>query len=120
MELDAYTVVFLRRPPDAPILTEAELEALQREHMAFNARMSEAGHAVISGPVDGQPDEALRGIGVYRTSVEETRRLLEGDPSVRAGRLAVEEFTWDMPAGTLRRGARGHITRSEPTQRPLN
>src|SRR2546426_10384504 len=99
MELDAYTVVFLRRPPDAPILTEAELEALQREHMAFNARMSEAGHAVINGPVDGQPDEALRGIGVYRTSVEETRRLLEGDPSVRAGRLAGEVVTWYMPAG---------------------
>ena len=110
MELDAYTVVFLRRPPDAPIFSNAELEAMQREHLAFNARMREAGHAVINGPVDGQPDEALRGIGVYRTSVEETRRLLEGDPSVRAGRLRVEVFTWYMPAGTLGEHPAAQIT----------
>jgi len=110
MELDAYTVVFLRRPPDAPIFSDAELEAMQREHLAFNARMREAGHAVINGPVDGQPDEALRGIGVYRTSVEETRRLLAGDPSVRAGRLAVEVFTWYMPAGTLGEHPAAQIT----------
>jgi hypothetical protein len=72
--------------------------------------MREAGHAVINGPVDSQPDEALRGIGVYRTSVEETRRLLEGDPSVRAGRLAVEVFTWYMPAGTLGERPAAQIT----------
>ena len=26
---------------------------------------------------------------------------MEGDPSVRAGRLVVDVFTWLMPAGTL-------------------
>lgn len=101
MRLDAYTVVFLRRPPDAPRMSDAELDALQREHLAFNSRMREAGHALVTGPVSGQPDESFRGISVFRTSVEETRKLMEGDPSVRAGRLVVEVFTWLMPAGTL-------------------
>ncbi len=101
MKLDAYTVVFLRRPAGAPRLTEEELDALQREHVAFNARMRETGHALVTGPVSGQPDESLRGISIFRTSVEETRRLMEDDPSVRAGRLSVDVFTWLMPEGLL-------------------
>lgn len=101
MRLDAYTIVLLRRPPDAPTYPEEELERLQREHVAFNARMREEGHALINGPFTGQPDASWRGIGVYRTSVEETRRLLTGDPLGRAGRLVYEVFTWLMPAGTL-------------------
>ncbi len=101
MRLDAYSVVFLRRPAGAPRMSDAELAALQEEHLAFNARMREAGHAIVTGPVSGQPDESLRGISVFRTSVEETRKLMEGDPSVRAGRLVFDVFTWLMPAGTL-------------------
>jgi uncharacterized protein len=101
MKLDAYTIVFLRRPPNAPQLSEDELDALQREHLAFNARMRDAGHALITGPVEGPPDESLRGINVFRTSIEETRRFMESDASVRAGRLAVDVFTWYVPAGTL-------------------
>ena len=101
MKLDAYTVVFLWRPVDAPQLSEAELDRLQAEHVAFNARMREVGHALITGPLSGQPDQALRGINVFRTSVEETRKLMEDDASVKAGRLRLEVFTWYMPAGLL-------------------
>jgi hypothetical protein len=99
--LDAYAVVFLRRPPDAPAMSDDELDALQQRHVGFNARMREAGHAVITGPLIGQLDVSLRGISVYRTSVEETRRLAEQDPSVQAGRLAIEISTWLMPVGLL-------------------
>jgi len=101
MKLDAYSVVFLRRPASPPRMTEEELDALQLEHVAFNSTMREAGHAVVTGPVSGQPDVSLRGINVFRTSVEETRRLMEDDPSVRAGRLEVDVFTWLMPEGLL-------------------
>ncbi len=101
MKLDAYTVVFLRRPPDAPAMSDDELDALQQRHLAFNARMRDAGHAVITGPLIGQADESLRGISVYRTSVDETRRLAEQDPSVQAGRLTIEVCTWLMPVGLL-------------------
>lgn len=101
MKLDVYTVVFLRRPTDAPELSDAELDALQREHVAFNARMRAEGHAVLTGPLRNQPDETLRGINVFRTSIEETRRLMESDASVRARRLAFDVCTWLLPEGTL-------------------
>ena len=101
MKMDAYTIVVLRRPANAPQLSEAELDDLQAQHVAFNGRMREAGHALINGPFMGQPDESWRGVGVYRTSVEETRRLLAGDPLGQAGRLTYDVFTWLMPAGTL-------------------
>ena len=101
MKLDSYTIVLLRRPKDAPEMSDVELEALQRDHVAFNARMREAGHALVSGPFAGQPDESWRGISVFRTSVERTRALVADDPSVRAGRLEVDVFTWLMPAGSL-------------------
>ena len=101
MRLDTYTIVLLRRPTNAPQLTEGELNALQREHVAFNARMREAGHALVSGPFTGQPDESWRGISIFRTSVAQTRVLMTEDPLVRAGRLEVDVFTWLMPAGAL-------------------
>jgi len=101
VRLDAYTVVFLRRPPDAPNLPENELEALQQDHLAFNAKMRAEGHVVFNGPLSGQPDESLRGIAIYRTSVEEARRLASQDPAVEAGRLAVDVFTWYVQPGVL-------------------
>ena len=101
MRLDAYTIVFLRRPTDAPHFTEEQLDELQRGHLAFNARMKEEGHALITGPFLDQPDVAWRGIGVFRTSVEETRKLLAGDPALSARRMEADVFTWLMPAGTL-------------------
>jgi uncharacterized protein YciI len=101
MKLDAYTVVFLRRPPDAPAMSDEELDELQQRHLAFNAGLRAAGHIVTNGPLIGHPDSSLRGISVYRTSVDEARRLAQQDPSVRAGRLAIEACTWLMAVGLL-------------------
>ena len=101
MKLDAYTVVFLRSPSDAPQFSDEELEILQRDHLAFNARMRDSGLAVITGPLRDQPDESLRGINVFRTTLEETRTLMQGDPMIRARRLAADVMTWWIPAGAL-------------------
>lgn len=101
MRLDVYTVVFLRRPSDAPQMSEERLATLQAEHVAFNHRMRQAGHAIITGPLAGQPDVSLRGISVFREPVEETRALMADDPLVKAGRLVFDAFTWYMPEGTL-------------------
>ena len=58
MRLDAYTIVFLRRPADAPQLGEERLAELQSGHLDFNARKREAGHALVNGPFDEQPDKS--------------------------------------------------------------
>ena len=101
MKLDAYTVVFLRRPAGAPKMSEPELDALQQRHLAFWAELRRQGHVVTNGPFVGQPDESLRGVSVFRTSADEARRLAENDPSVVAGRLELEIFTWLMQPGGL-------------------
>jgi uncharacterized protein YciI len=102
MELERYTFVLLRRGPRAFDYSDEELGELQAGHLAFLGRMSEAGHLLLSGPFDGQEDETKRGFCVYRTGLEETRQLIaEGDPSVRAGRMAVEVMTWLTQKGVL-------------------
>ncbi len=94
--------MLLRRPGGAPDYPAEELERIQRAHLAYHARLREAGHVVTNGPVDGQPDPSLRGLTFYRTgSLERSRLLAEDDPAVRAGRLAVEIMTWYCPPGTM-------------------
>jgi uncharacterized protein len=102
MDLEAFELVLLRRPASAPDYPEAELERIQREHLAYHRRLREAGAVVTNGPVDGPPDPSLRGLTFYRTgSLDRSRQLAEADPAVRAGRLTVEIMTWYCPPGTM-------------------
>jgi uncharacterized protein len=102
MELDSFTFVLLRRGPRADDYSEEELEELQAGHLAFLDEMRERGHLLLAGPFRDQEDETKRGLAVYRTSLEDTLRLIEeGDPSVRAGRMSVEIMTWLTRKGAL-------------------
>ena len=107
MELEAFELVLLRRPENAPDYEDAELERIQREHLAHHDRLRASGHVVTNGPVIDQPDPSLRGLAFYRTgSLAESRQLAEADPAVRAGRLAVEIMTWYCPPGTMSKPGR--------------
>jgi uncharacterized protein YciI len=102
MELEAFELVLLRRPPHATPYDDETHERIQREHLAYMGSLRDAGQIVTNGPVLDQPDESLRGLVFYRTgSLEEARRFAEGDPAVRAGRLAVEVMTWLCPPGMM-------------------
>jgi len=102
VDIEAFELVLLRRPDGAPDYPDEELERIQREHLAYHARLREAGHVVTNGPVDGQPDPSILGLAFYRTgSLERSRLLAEDDPAVRAGRLTVEIMTWYCPPGTM-------------------
>lgn len=101
MELDSYTFVLLKRGPRAAEFSDDELEVLQAQHLAHLEAMTEQGHLVLAGPFSDQPDETLRGFCLYRTDVEETRRLTGLDPSVRAGRMAVDVMVWWTKKGSL-------------------
>ena len=107
MDLDAYELVFLRRPESEPAYDDAELDRIQQEHLAYHARLRESGHIVTNGPVMDQPDPALRGLTFYRTgSLEEARQLAEADPAVVAGRLTIEIMTWYCRPGTMTKPGR--------------
>ena len=102
MDLEAFELVLLRTPADAPVYDDDTLDRLQREHLAFYDRLRQEGTVVTNGPVLNQPDASLRGLGFYRTgSLEAARQLAEQDPAVVAGRLSIEVMTWWCAPGTM-------------------
>jgi hypothetical protein len=98
---DVYTLVLLRRPADAPQMSEAELDALQARHLAYRAGLRREGLLVVNGPLGEQSDPAMRGLSIFACDIDEARRLTDGDPSVQAGRLTYDLMEWWVAAGTL-------------------
>jgi uncharacterized protein YciI len=98
---DVYTLVLLRRPTDAPQMSDAALDALQAQHLAYRAGLRREGVLVVNGPLSKQSDVAMRGLSIFACDVDEARRLSDGDPSVQAGRLAYDVMEWWVAADTL-------------------
>ena len=98
---DVYTMVLLRRPPNAPQMSDEELDALQARHLAYRAELKRQGVLVANGPLGEQTDASMRGLSIYACDLAEAARLSDGDPSVQAGRLAYDLMEWWVAAGTL-------------------
>ena len=98
---DVYTVVVLRRPADAPEMSDEALDALQEEHLAYRAELGRQGVLVANGPFGGQSDESYRGMSVFACDLATAARLSDDDPSVRAGRLVYDVMEWWVRAGQL-------------------
>jgi uncharacterized protein YciI len=102
LEMEAFQLVLLMRPADRKDIPEAEVEAIQRQHLAHLQRMWAEGKMVVAGPFADQRDPAYRGACIYRVGTpEEARALAEADPAVQAGRLRVEVVTWWVGKGYL-------------------
>jgi uncharacterized protein YciI len=100
-EFEVFTVVVLRRPADAPDMSEEELDELQARHLAYRAELWQQGVLVANGPFGEQSDPSYRGMSVFACDLDEAARLSEGDPSVRAGRLVYDVMEWWVRAGSL-------------------
>jgi uncharacterized protein YciI len=98
---DVYTVVVLRRPADAPKMSDEELDALQAHHLAYRAELARRGLLTVNGPFDKQSDPTYRGMSIFACDPAEAARLSDGDPSVAAGRLAYDVMEWWVRAGSL-------------------
>ena len=95
----AYLGFLSRGPKWTPEKTPAT-EELQKAHLANINRLAETKKLVVAGPFGGKG--TLRGIFVFRVnSLEEAKQLAETDPSVQAGRLAIEIRPWMVPDGVL-------------------
>jgi uncharacterized protein len=107
VDLEAYELVMLCRPENAPYYDDAELERIQREHLAHHDALRASGHVVTNGPVTDQADPSLRGLTFYRTgSLEQARKFAEADPAVQAGRLTFDIMTWYCLPGTMTKPGR--------------
>ena len=100
-EFDVYTVVVLRRPANAPEMSDDELDALQARHLAYRAELRRRGVVVVNGPFDEQSDPSYRGMSIFACDPIEAARLSDVDPSVVAGRLAYDVMEWWTRADSL-------------------
>jgi hypothetical protein len=98
---DVYTLVLLRRPPDAPQMSDDELDRLQAQHLAYRAELNLGGLLVANGPFGEQTDVSLRGLSIFTCGPAEAARLNDDDPLVRVGRLSYDVVEWWVGAGTL-------------------
>ena len=98
---DVVTVVVLRRPVDAPDMSDDELDALQARHLAYRRELATQGLIVANGPFDEQSDPSYRGMSIFTCDAAEAARLSDGDPSVIAGRLTYDVMEWWVRAGAL-------------------
>jgi uncharacterized protein len=73
-------------------------------HPAFVKKMTEAGKMAIAGsfPLD-DPGE-LRGVMIFRAYAEQAAKLMQDDPTVKAGLLKTEIHPWIAGKGVLAPG----------------
>jgi len=82
-----------------PETTPATAE-IQKGHMANILRLAEMKKLIAAGPFGD--NGRLRGIFVFRvSSLEEAKALTDTDPTVQAGRLAMDIRPWLVPEGVL-------------------
>jgi hypothetical protein len=80
-----YTLVLLKA---TPAYRRPEVDAIIWEHGRRNFALRAEGVLAIVCPVADETE--LCGIGVFTATVEETARIMDGDPGVRAGIFAYE------------------------------
>ena len=99
--MERYSLVILKRPANGGAKV-ADPEALQRQHIEPPARRWPAPGS-WSWPVRSttRRDPRMRGLCIYRTSLDEARRLAQEDPAVKAGRLEVEVLSWWVEKGAI-------------------
>jgi uncharacterized protein YciI len=100
-EFQVYTLCLLRRPKDAPQLSEEWRDELQSQHLAYRADLRQRGLLVANGPFREQTDISQRGMSIFACSLEEAARLNDDDPMVKAGWLGYDLMEWWVAAGTL-------------------
>jgi uncharacterized protein len=101
MEFDRFTVGLLLLRPDAPKLSEEKENELQDAHMAYTAKLHDEGHLLAAGPTLGVSNRELRGLSIYKGSLDEVRSLADQDPAVLAGRYTHQFFPWVVPRGAM-------------------
>ncbi len=101
--MEQYTLVLMKRgekwDPNAP-----EFMDVMKQHPAFVKHMTEQGNMAIAGPFPFSDQGELRGVAIFRVGIEQTAKLTQDDPSVKAGLLRAEIHPWITGKGVLAPG----------------
>lgn len=77
-----------------------ESKKIQEGHLANINRLADLKKLVLAGPYFGNEDR--RGVFIFKVgSAKEAQELTDTDPAVKAGRLKIRLFEWEVPAGIL-------------------
>src|SRR5580704_14035992 len=100
---EQYTVVLMKRGdhwnPNAP-----EFMDVMKQHHAFVNLMTDQGNLAIAGPFPFSDQGDLRGVAIFRVGAEQTAKLTQDDPIVKAGLLKPEIHPWGTGKGVLASG----------------
>jgi hypothetical protein len=92
-----YTVVILRRTTK---IGEPGTDRIVWEHGRRNFELRRDGILRVVCPV--RDESGVSGVGIFSTDLEETRRIMDEDPGVRAGIFVYEtHLTRSFPGDTL-------------------
>lgn len=95
-----YFMGFLMRVADKPALDSAKEMEIQMAHRAYMGANAESGSLLIAGPFGDDGD--MRGVVIYDVATkEEADSIINGDPAVKAGRLAIEVHPWWAAKGSV-------------------
>jgi len=101
--LEQYTLVLMKRGdkwnPDAPGFID-----VMKQHHAFVEQMTEQGKLAVAGPFPFNDQGELRGVAIFRVGAEQTAKLTQDDPIVKAGLLKPEIHPWGTGKGVLASG----------------
>ena len=90
----------LRRPENAPELSEGHLREIQAGHLDNIRAMADSGDLILAGPMGD--DGNLRGVLVFRpVDPQRIHDMVARDPAIEVGRLWLELFPWNVPKGSL-------------------
>lgn len=93
-----YTIVILKSTQKR---NEPEAEKIIWEHGRRNFLLREEGKLPIACPINDGTE--IKGIGIFTTSIEETRRIMDEDPGVKAGIFTYETlFRFVFPFRVVR------------------
>jgi uncharacterized protein len=95
--------------PNAP-----EFMDVMRQHRAFVNQMIDQEHMAIAGPFPFSDQSELRGVAIFRVGAEQTAKLTQDDPTVKAGLLKAEIHPWGTGKGVLAWDSR--CNKSMPSQ----
>jgi uncharacterized protein YciI len=100
---EQYTVVLMKRGdhwnPNAP-----EFMDVMKQHHAFVKQMTDQGDLAIAGPFPFSDQGEPLGVAIFRVGAEQTAKLTQDDPIVKAGLLKTEIHPWGTVKGVLASG----------------
>lgn len=98
--MEQYTLVLMKSGDGWNPSTPGFMDVM-KQHPAFVKEMTEKGKIAVAGHFPFSDPSELRGVTIFRVGAEETAKLVQEDPMVKAGLLKTEIHPWITGKGVL-------------------